>query len=796
MLLPLGTMAQTAYDYSRLQRERLNRGTVAVRTSPDSVLVSWRYLECDPIDVTFEILRNGKLIGRRHQAESTTFMDYYPASEEATYTVRPVYANGNLPAELRTTDLPLLTSSWTLPAHAPFGYLDIPLNPPSLPSSPTPPSSTVPSPSSSVSAGFPGGSVTYHANDATMADLDGDGQLEIILKWDPSNSRDNSHSGITSPTILEALRLDGTSLWRVNLGPNIRSGAHYTPFIVADLNGDGCAELLVRTSDGTIDGQGNILGDPKADHVRRPDHEAYQANNNPNEQFRGPGWPNNMDPKARRGGFIYKGPEWVTCFDGRTGRALSTMDYIPERGEIRAWGDNYANRSDRFLAACGYLDGQHLSAIFCRGYYTRTVLAAYDFDGKQLSLRWVFDTNDPDKRRYAGQGNHNLRVADVDGDGCDEITYGSMAVDHDGTPLYNTGFGHGDAIHLTAFFPPTASSVPDGFPADNALQVWDCHENKRDGSDFRDARTGKVLFQLLSPKDVGRCMAADIDPTNPGLEMWSSASGGICNVRGEVIDSTARIPINFGIWWDGDLLRELLDHEAVSKYRHPTSEPSRTGGPLIPSPASPSSASSSSEPSRTGGPLIPFPASPSSASSTSEPSRTGGPLIPSPASPSSASSSSASPSSEPSPASSAASVPSLTSPLNGDKARQGYNGDSQEGEAGKGHYDFSGSSSCPPIVKFDDCAFNNGTKSNPALCADVIGDWREEVLTRTKDNRHLRLYISPLPTPYRFHTFLADPVYRHSVTMQNVGYNQPTNVGFYFGAELQGSGRLLRGWQF
>jgi len=727
MLLPLGTMAQTAYDYSRLQRERLNRGTVAVRTSPDSVLVSWRYLECDPIDVTFEILRNGKLIGRRHQAESTTFMDYYPASEEATYTVRPVYANGNLPAELRTTDLPLLTSSWTLPAHAPFGYLDIPLNPPSLPSS-------------SVSAGFPGGLVTYHANDATMADLDGDGQLEIILKWDPSNSRDNSQSGITSPTILEALRLDGTSLWRVNLGPNIRSGAHYTPFIVADLNGDGCAELLVRTSDGTIDGLGNILGDPKADHVRRPDHEVYQANNNPNEQFRGPGWPNHMDPKARRGGFIYKGPEWVTCFDGRTGRALSTVNYIPERGEIRAWGDNYANRSDRFLAACGYLDGQHLSAIFCRGYYTRTVLAAYDFDGKQLSLRWVFDTNDPDKRRYAGQGNHNLRVADVDGDGCDEITYGSMAVDHDGTPLYNTGFGHGDAIHLTAFFPPTASSVPDGFPADNALQVWDCHENKRDGSDFRDARTGKVLFQLLSPKDVGRCMAADIDPTNPGLEMWSSASGGICNVRGEVIDSTARIPINFGIWWDGDLLRELLDHEAVSKYRHPTSEPSRTGGPLIPSPASPSSASSS-------------------------------------------------------PASSA-SVPSLTSPLNGDKARQGYNGDSQEGEAGKGHYDFSGSSSCPPIFKFDDCTFNNGTKSNPALCADVIGDWREEVLTRTKDNRHLRLYISPLPTPYRFHTFLAEPVYRHSVTMQNVGYNQPTNVGFYFGAELQGSGRLLRGWQF
>ena len=641
--------AQTAYNYSRIQRERLNRGTVAIRTSPDSVLVSWRYLESDPLDVTFEVLRNGKMIGRRSKAEPTLFMDYNPASEEATYTVRPVFANGNLPQDLKTADLALLTSSWTLPAHAPYGYLDIPLNPPVLEADGTP-SRLV--------------TVNYSANDATMADLDGDGQLEIILKWDPSNSRDNSQSGLTSPTILEALRLDDTSMWRIDLGWNIRSGAHYTPFIVADLNGDGRAELLVRTSDGTIDGEGNVLGDAEADHRRHPDTGNYQANGNPREQFRGPGWPDNMPRNVRRGGFIYKGPEWVTCFDGRTGQALSTIDYIPERGELTAWGDNYANRSDRFLAACAYLDGQHLSAVFCRGYYTRSVLAAYDFDGKDLKVRWVFDTNVPEWASYAGQGNHNLRVADVDGDGFDEITYGSIAVDHDGRGLYNTGFGHGDAMHLTAFF-----------PNDDALQLWDCHENKRDGSDFRDARTGKVLFQILSNQDVGRCMAADIDPTNPGLEMWSSASGGICNVRGEVIDSTARIPVNFGIWWDGDLLREMLDHETVSKYM-------------------------------------------------------------------------------------------------------------VENRA------------CTNIIKFSDCTFNNGTKSNPALCADVIGDWREEVLTRTRDNRHLRLYVSPLPTKYRFHTFLSEPVYRHSVVMQNVGYNQPTNVGFYFGAELEGSGRLFRGWQF
>ena len=655
-LFTLSVNAQTAYDFSKLEMGRLNRGVVAVRQSPDSVLVSWRYLDCDPEDVSFKILRNGEQVGIKSARSSTMFMDYNPNNDAATYTVIPVYHNGVVPKELSPNNIALLQGQWTLPANAPTGYIDLPIQQP----------------------------VSYNANDATAADLDGDGQMEIILKWDPTDSRDNSQSGLTSPTIIDAYRLDGTMMWRVNLGRNIRSGAHYVPFIVADLDGDGCAEMLVRTSDGTIDGTGVVLGDSTADHRRMPDTEPYQANGNPNEQFRGPGWPNNMDRKARRGGFIYKGPEWLTCFDGKTGRAISTVDYIPARGELRGWGDNYANRSDRFLAACGYLDGKHLSAIFCRGYYTRSVLAAYDFDGQELSVRWVFDTNDEGKHQYAGQGNHNLRVGDVDGDGCDEITYGSMAVDHDGTPLYNTGFGHGDAMHLTAFM-----------PLNDALQVWDCHENKRDGSDFRDAATGKVLFQILSSKDVGRCMAADIDPTNLGLEMWSSASGGVCDIRGEVIDSTARIPINFGIWWDGDLLRELLDHETVSKY-----------------------------------------------------------------------------------------IPS----------RSHYS----EGEEGLSDipFDFTGSSSHAVLMKLDDVAFNNGTKSNPALCADIIGDWREEIIARTTDNKHLRIYVSPINTPYRFHSFLTDPVYRHSVVMQNVGYNQPTNVGFYFGAELEGSGRTFRGWKF
>ncbi len=660
---PLRLSAQTRYDFSQLKMERLDRGLVAVRTSLDSVLLSWRYLSTDPVDTQFDIYRDGKKIGHRGNRESTTFMDANSAVRKTRYEVVP--SNSDLKGKT------------VLPANAPVGYIDIPLLRPT---------------------GYKdteGREVHYTASDASVADLDGDGQLEIILKWEPSNSRDNSQSGITNNTFLDAYKIvNGKHLWRIDLGRNIRSGAHYTQFMVYDLDGDGRAELVCKTADGTVDGRGCVIGDPTANHVRQPDTNAYQANGNPGEQFRGPGWPNNMDRKAARGGFIHKGPEYLTVFEGRTGRAIHTVDYLPGRGELKDWGDNYANRSDRFLACVAYLGNERVtdgkreqlaSVVMCRGYYTRTVLAAWDFDGKQLKQRWVFDSNEQG-RQYAGQGNHNLRVADVDGDGLDEITYGSMAVDNDGRGLYSTGFGHGDALHVTSFF-----------PLDNRLQVWDCHENKRDGSDFRDARTGQVIFQLPDHTDVGRCMAADIDPTNPGLEMWSSRSGGLRNVRGEVVDSLARVPINMAVWWDGDLLREMLDHETVSKYRPSVSRVGEGG---------------------------------------SQESLTGTP------------------------------------------------------------FDFTGSRSVASLFHFDDCQFNNGTKSNPCLAADIVGDWREEVLVRTQDNLHLRLYVTPLPTPYRFHTFLQDPVYRHSVTTQNVSYNQPTQVGFYFGAELQGSGRLFRGWQF
>ncbi len=595
--------------------ERLGRGAVAVRTSPDTVMVGWRYLSSDPLRVAFNVYRDGERLTPEPVAVSTQFFDPNASTRAARYEVRPVVDGRELPDG---------RGACVLPADAPCGYLEIPLQQPE--------SQLMPD----------GSSCSYVANDASAGDVDGDGEMEIVLKWDPTNSKDNSHSGFTGTVFLDAYKMDGRRLWRIDLGRNIRAGAHYTQFMVYDLDGDGSAEVVAKTADGTVDGRGKVIGDPEAD---------YRV---------GVG-----DTQPGRKGYIASGPEFLTVFSGRTGEALQTVDYIPPRGRLDDWGDNYANRSERYLAAVAYLDGRHPSVVMCRGYYTRSVLAAFDWDGRQLTSRWVFDTDSARWASYAGQGNHNLRVADVDGDGCDEITYGSCAIDHDGTGLYNTGMGHGDALHLTAFD-----------PSSDRLQVWDCHENRRDGSDFRDAATGKVIFQLPSGKDVGRCMAADIDPTNYGVEMWSSASGGIRNIKGEVVcDSPKGLPVNMAVWWDGDLLREMLDHETVSKYDWTARE-------------------------------------------------------------------------------------------------------------------------CRPLAKFDGCSFNNGTKSNPCLQGDIVGDWREEVVVRTADSKALRVYVSPLPTAYRFHTFLEDRPYRLSIVTENVAYNQPTQPGFYFGADLEGSGKLFRGYQF
>ena len=592
-LIAIFSIAQPNYDFSKLKRERLGRGVIAIRENPSTVAVSWRYLSSDPMNESFDIYRNDQKINKHPLKDATFFQDTYAGTESVLYTVK---------AREGKTE-----SSYQLPANAPLGYLNIPLNRPEDGTTPL------------------GQNYFYTPNDASIGDVDGDGEYEIILKWDPSNAHDNSHDGYTGEVYVDCYKLSGKLLWRINLGRNIRAGAHYTQFMVFDFDGDGKAEVVMKTADGTVDGTGKVIGDAQADYR--------------NEQGR-----------------ILTGPEYLTVFNGLTGEAMQTIDYVPVRGDLMGWGDSRGNRSDRFLACVAYLDGIHPSVVMCRGYYTRTVLAAFDWDGKELKQRWVFDSNNPGCKDYAGQGNHNLRVGDVDGDGCDEIIYGSCAIDHNGKGLYTTEMGHGDAIHLTHFD-----------PSRKGLQVWDCHENKRDGSTYRDAATGEVLFQIKDNTDVGRCMAADIDPTQPGVEMWSVASGGIRNVKGEVVKDRVRgLSCNMAVWWDGDLLRELLDRNMVSKYNW---------------------------------------------------------------------------------------------------------------EKGV----------CERIAIFEGTLSNNGTKANPCLQGDIVGDWREEILMRTADNTALRLYVSTIPTDYRFHTFLEDPIYRISIATQNVAYNQPTQPGFYFGPELQGT---------
>ena len=620
-----GIYAQPRYDMDHISREKLDRGVVAFRYG-QHVVVSWRTLTSDAVGQPYDIYRNGVKLNKVPLTKGgTSFTDDQPPSGIVVYEVRGGGKDGR----------------YVLNADAPEGYIPVRLQKPADGTTPD------------------GRSFGYMANDASVGDVDGDGQYEIILKWDPTNAHDNAHDGFTGPTLFDCYRLDGTLLWRIDMGINIRSGAHYVPFVVYDFDGDGKAELMVRTADGTRDGQGKVIGDSLADYRHRPVADTQQPT--PEQE-----WGRYNRQGRPMTGRILKGPDFITVFNGMTGAAMDTQPYIPQRGDPLDWGDSYANRSDRLLAAVGYF-GNKPSAIFCRGYYTRSVLAAWDWDGKHLSNRWTFDTNQPEWASYAGQGNHNLRVADVDGDGMDEITYGSMAVDHDGRGLYNTGMGHGDAIHLMAFDPQSTE-----------LQVWDCHENRRDGSDLRNARTGEVIFQIPSNSDVGRAMAADIDPTNPGVEMWSSDSHGIRNIKGEVVNNAQdpedpqhqqhlrlgrrHLSVNFGIWWDGDLLRELLDRETVSKY---------------------------------------------------------------------------------------------------DWVNK----------------------TVKDIVRFDGIRFNNGSKSNPCLAADIIGDWREEVIARTPDSEELRIFISPIPTDYRINCLMEDIPYRLSTAAQNVGYNQPSEPGFYLGPD-------------
>lgn len=593
-----------AFTTTRAQRqmEYLDRGLVAVPDGKGNVFVSWRLLATDDENTTFNIYRSvngGKAVklNSRPISESSSWLD-----EKAAVSKNCIYQVATIIKGKEKKEQP----SYTLKANAP-AYISIPLKTPE----------------------------GYHPNDASVADLDGDGSYEIVLHQ-VGRGHDNSHAGFTTPPIFQAYKLDGSFLWEINLGKNIREGAHYTQFMVYDLDGDGRAEIAMKTADGAMDAKGKLIGDSSKDY-------------------------------RNKDGRILDGPEYLTIFDGLTGEALFTTGYVPARGRLEGWGsprrhDTNGNRADRFLACVAYLDGVHPSLVMCRGYYGRSVLAAWDWRNKQLTQRWVFDT-DNGFAEYAGQGNHNLTVSDVDGDGKDEIVYGQMTVDDNGKGMYTTGIGHADALH-----------VSDLDPDRPGLEVFSTQERFGDaGANFRDAKTGEVIWKKPSiaagddGEGPGRALALDIDPRYKGYECWVAGAGitGMFDCKGnKIADKTPAC--NMGIYWDGDVLGEILNGSFVGKWDY---------------------------------------------------------------------------------------VNSTTNKL----------------------FD----------AKDYDCVHNNGTKSNPCLSADILGDWREELIYRTRDNRELRIFSTAIPTKHRFYTLMQDPQYRLSIVWQNVAYNQPPHTGFYMGEGMQ-----------
>jgi len=547
--LSIGGFAQKPSDTPQSQMEKLDRGLVVIKYT-GGYFVSWRLLGTDDAGTSFEVLRNGTSL--KKDIYKATSMSVSSGSADDTYQV-VTYQNG--------------TAVETSPEVKPYNaYLQVKLDRPE------------------------GGSgYTYSPNDCSVGDVDGDGQYEIFVKWDPSNSQDNSKSGVTGKVYLDCYKLDGTKLWRIDLGVNIRAGAHYTQFMVYDFDKDGKAELMCKTAPGSIDGAGNYVNQAATD------DKIKSADNSKD-------W-------RTSDGRINGGQEYLTVFNGLTGAAIHTIAYYPNRNtEAKLsdaagtfnWGapDNkndagtYGNRGERYLAAVAYLSGadKNPSGIFTRGYYGYAYLWAVDFDGKQLKHRWLHrsdsktqwsvvdaDMNESAKvtapASSAGEGrntmfangNHNLSVGDVDGDGKDEIIWGSAAVDDDGKLLYSVGFGHGDAIHLGDLNPDRPG-----------LELFDVHEDKGEYAwDVHDAATGEILWKGgQSGADNGRGVAADIVADSRGYEFWSAYGGFTSTSRnqtpyniitGKSVGS-GNPSQNFRIYWDGDAYDELLDGTTISKY--------------------------------------------------------------------------------------------------------------------------------------------------------------------------------------------------------------------------------------
>ena len=606
MLLLVGSIFAFSQPYSG---EKLSRGLIGIPTE-EGMYFSWRMTLEDAAGLQFDLYRSSG-------GGAEVKLNKEPIDRTSDFLDRTVDYTVDNRWTLKATTGEVAT--WTrLKGEKRNPYLSIPVCKPE-------------------DGEIAGESFTYTANDCSVGDLDGDGEYEIILKWFPSNSKRPPQRGFTGNTYLDAYKMDGTRLWRIDLGPNVRSGAATTNFLVFDFDGDGCAEICCKTGDGTVDGLGHRIGDAQAD------------------------W-RTWDKKSPTYGKIVNGPEYLTVFEGRTGKELDSKEYIPTRYPLDGWGgvggncgnDNTGGRSDRFTAGVAFLDGKTPSPVMVRGWYGRTVVAAWTFTNGALKHTWTFDSAAPGWEAYSGMGNHSVTVADFDGDGCDEICVGAMTVDHDGKGLFTTGLRHGDALHAGRFI-----------PSRQGMQVFGVHENEGDNEIVKrtpavamfDGATGEIIWQDGLGQDAGRGVAADIDPRYDGAECWCNIGGLRRGDTGEIICNRKPDSCNFTIYWDADPLAELLDHVSISKWN--------------------------------------------------------------------------------------------------------WNAESTD-----------------LLLKAEGVVSNNGTKGNPCLSGDILGDWREEVIWPSEDQTELRIYSTTIPAVDRRATWMNDRQYRLAIAWQNVAYNQPPHPSF------------------
>ena len=606
MLLLVGSIFAFSQPYSG---EKLSRGLIGIPTE-EGMYFSWRMTLEDAAGLQFDLYRSSG-------GGAEVKLNKEPIDRTSDFLDRTVDYTVDNRWTLKATTGEVAT--WTrLKGEKRNPYLSIPVCKPE-------------------DGEIAGESFTYTANDCSVGDLDGDGEYEIILKWSPSNSKRPPQRGFTGNTYLDAYKMDGRRLWRIDLGPNVRSGAATTNFLVFDFDGDGCAEICCKTGDGTVDGLGHRIGDAQAD------------------------W-RTWDKQSPTYGKIVNGPEYLTVFEGRTGKELDSKEYIPTRYPLDGWGgvggncgnDNTGGRSDRFTAGVAFLDGKTPSPIMVRGWYGRTVVAAWTFTNGALKHTWTFDSAAPGWEAYSGMGNHSVTVADFDGDGCDEICVGAMTVDHDGKGLFTTGLRHGDALHAGRFI-----------PSRQGMQVFGVHENEGDNEIVKrtpavamfDGATGEIIWQDGLGQDAGRGVAADIDPRYDGAECWCNIGGLRRGDTGEIICNRKPDSCNFTIYWDADPLAELLDHVSISKWN--------------------------------------------------------------------------------------------------------WNAESTD-----------------LLLKAEGVVSNNGTKGNPCLSGDILGDWREEVIWPSEDQTELRIYSTTIPAVDRRATWMNDRQYRLAIAWQNVAYNQPPHPSF------------------